>query len=184
MCTGDGVGRTTRFVGLFAAGALGLAALLALGAFLLLRFTGPATIEESVYRPLPVGIDETFVHETGCNLAGPEPAYLVHHSVVIVDDQLGDPVEAIRGHLEAEGWRLSDDVGFQRWATFTGRHDDTTVAVGPAADLAGWDYAGDPSTIVARQLDGGTVGEPAVGSGELPRAVVMRFDLVGDWDSC
>lgn len=175
--------RATRFVGLLAVGAVGVVALVAIGAFLLIRFTGPATIDEGDYRPLPDGIDEALVHETGCNVAGPEPEYLVHHSVVIVDDQLGDPVGAVRSHLETEGWQLSDDVGFHGWATFTGSRDDTTVAVGSAAALADWEYAGDPSSVVARELDD-MVGTPPIGSDELPRAVAMRFDLVGDWGHC
>lgn len=95
----------------------------------------------------------------------------------------GRPCRGGPGALEAEGWQLSDDVGFHRWATFSGRHTHTTVAVGAAAVLAGWDYAGDPSTVVARQLDG-TGGTPSAAPDELPRAVAMRFDLVGDWDYC
>lgn len=177
--------RSLAFAGVVGAGAVLFAVVFVIGVSIFLWFTRPARIDPGVYRPLPEGMHEILVDESGCNPAGPEPEYLVYHSVVVVDESQDDPVSAVRQHLTNEGWRLSQDVGFYEWGAFSGEHERTTVVVGPARSLIAWgDVIGDPGSYVSGLLTGEYGDERLVSREALDRAVALRFDLAGDWSYC
>lgn len=143
-----------RLGGAIASGAVAVVVVVAVTVWIFLRTTGPERVDPDVYQPLPEAFNEVLVEETGCNAAGPEPEYLVYHSVVMLEPGVADPLDAARDHLRDEGWEMSEAVGPHDWATFSGTRARTDVVVGSARSLARWDAVGDPSTHVASLLTG------------------------------